>query len=111
MDCQLFQQPACRQQEGGAEDVECRVCDGDAGAGGGLIQQRRRKYCPHQAEHCQQDGHADHVEHQMNHSSAAGVFVRADRGQQSRHRRADVLSHDDGNGGGIADCAGGGKRL
>ena len=47
----------------------------------------------------------------MDDRRAAGVLIRADGGEHGGDGGADVLSHDDGDGGGIADRAGGGERL
>ena len=63
------------------------------------------------AEQGQQHHHADDVEHQVHHGGPVGVFVGAHGGQHGRDAGADVLAHDDGNGGGIADAAGDGQGL
>ena len=110
-DGELFKQTPGGQEHGGAEKVEGRMGNGDAGAGRGLVEQRRGERCSHYGEHRKQDDNADDVEHQMHHGGAARVFVRADGGEKRRHGRADVLAHDDGDRCGVAHRAGGGERL
>ena len=108
---ELFKKAARGQEHGGAENIEDRVCDGDARHGGGFIQQRGRKSCAHNAEDRQQHDNADDIEEKVNDRGAAGVFVRADGRQHGRDGRADVLAHDDGNGRSIAHRTRDGERL
>ena len=59
----------------------------------------------------QKDHDADDVEVEMDHGGAAGVLVRAHRGEQRRHTGADVLAHDDGDGAAVGDDTGGAQGL
>ena len=110
-DRQLFKPAARREKHGCAENIEGGVRQRDAVHGRRLVENLRREDQLDKAEERQNDRDADHVEHQMHHRRAAGVFIGADRGKHGRDRRADVLTHDDGNGGGIADGSGHGQRL
>ena len=47
----------------------------------------------------------------MHHGGPLGVFAGAHGGQQRRNSGADILAHDNGDGGGIADLSGQGQRL
>ena len=108
---ELFEQSSGGQKNGGAENVEQRMCNGDTGAGRGLVEQRRGEQGAYQCEYREQNNDADNVEHQMHRGGAARVFVRADGGEERRHGRADVLAHDDGDRRSVAHRAGGGERL
>ena len=110
-DRQLFEPAARREKHGCAENIEGGVRQRDAVHGCRLVENFRREDQLDKAEERQNDCDADHVEHQMHHRRAAGVFIGADRGKHGRDRRADVLPHDDGDGGGIADGSGHGQRL
>ena len=110
-DRQLFKPAARREKHGRTENVEGGVRQRDAVHGRRLVEDLRREDQLDKAEERQNDRDADHIEHQMHHRRAAGVFIGADRGKHGCDRRADVLTHDDGDGGGIADGSGHGQRL
>ena len=62
-------------------------------------------------EHGEEEGHADDVEVQVHHGSAAGVLVGTHRGDQRGDAGADVLAHDDGDGAAVGDNARRTERL
>ena len=80
--------------------------DSDAVHSGGFIENRRGKDGLYDIECDQQNNNADNVEHQVYRGGTFGVFRGADGGDNGRDARADILSHDDGNGGGVADLSG-----
>lgn len=80
--------------------------NGDTVHGGRPVQNSRGKQGLDHAVHRQQYHHADDVEHQVDHGGPAGVFIGAHGGQYGRDAGADVLTHDDRDGGGIADASG-----
>ena len=108
---ELFKKTARGQEHGSAENIECRVRHGDARHGGGFVQQRGRKGRAHDAEDRQQHDNADDIEEQVDDRGAAGILVCADRRQHGCDGRADVLTHDDGDGRGVAHRARDGERL
>ena len=110
-DGQLFQQTAAGQQHGRTDDVEAGVCDGDAVHGGALVEDARLEDGLEDAEHRQQHRHADDVEQQVYHGGAPCVLIGAHGGQQRRNAGADILAHDDGDGGGVADLSRDGQCL
>ena len=110
-DSQLLQQAAAGQQYGRTQDIEHRVGHSDTRHRRRIVQQYRGKDGLDDAEHRQQHRHADHIEHQMHHGRPLGVFVGADAGDQRRDAGTDVLAHDNGHRGGVADLAGRGQRL
>ncbi len=71
----FFQAVPGGQEHGGAEKVEGRMGNGDAGAGRGLVEQRRASAVRDYGEHRKQDDDADNVEHQMHHGGAARAFL------------------------------------
>ena len=62
-------------------------------------------------EHQRPDGHAQHVDEQVDKGCALAVEVGAQRRQQHRHRRADSDAHDDGERDLEGDSAGDGQGL
>ena len=108
---QLFQQTCRGQHQGCADDVEDRVADGDAQIGGALSQNSGGEQGVRQHKEGQAHNGADDVEHQMHHRRPPGVFSGAHAGQQRGDAGADVLTHDNGDGGGVGHGAGGGQRL
>ena len=80
--------------------------DGDAVHSGGFIENCRGKDGLYDTEYNQQNNNADNVEHQVYHGRPFGIFRGADGGDDGRDTGADILSHDDGNGGGVADLSG-----
>ena len=110
-DGQPFQNIRKGEQDEGSRDVESRVHDGDAPCGDGLIDKVEVHHSVQTVETGQKDHDADDVEVEMDHGGAAGVFVRAHRGEQRRHTGADVLAHDDGDGAAVGDDTGGAQGL
>ena len=84
---------------------------GDTVHSGGHLENRRGKDRLDDAERRQQYHHADDVEHQMHHGGALGVLIRPHGGQQRGDAGADILPHNDGDGGGIADLPRDRQRL
>ena len=110
-DGQPFQNIRKGEQDEGSRDVEGRVHDGNAPCGDGLIDKVEVHHSVQAVETGQKDHDADDVEVEMDHGGAAGVLVRAHRGEQRRHTGADVLAHDDGDGAAVGDDTGGAQGL
>ena len=108
---QLFQQTCRGQHQGCADDVEDRVADGDAQIRSAFSQNGRGEQGVRQHKEGQAHSGADDVEHQMHHCRPPGVLGGTHAGQQRGDAGADVLTHDNGDGGGIGHGAGGGQRL
>ena len=108
---QLFQQTRHGQQQRRAEDIEDGVHDGNAHLVDAAAQHWDIHKAAHHLKHCQPHHGADDIEGEMHRRGAAGVAVGADGRQQRRDAGADVLPHDDGNGGAEGDLTGGGHRL
>ena len=108
---QLFQQTRHGQQQRCAEDIEDGVHDGNAHLVDAAAQHRNINQTAHHLKHRQPDHGADDIEGKMHHCCPTGVAVGADGRQQRRDAGADVLPHDDGNGGAEGDLTGGGHRL
>ena len=107
----LFKKAARGQEDRRAEKVERRVRDGDAVHRGGFVQKRGSERRAHDAKEREQHHNANDIEKEVHNGGTLGVFVRADRGDHGRDGGADVLAHDDGDGGGVAHRAGDGERL
>ena len=108
---QLLQQPGEREEQGGTEDVKDTVDDGDAQLVDGSAEEGEVDHGVDAVKHGQPDRRADDVEHQVDHRGAAGVLVGPHRGQHGRDAGADVLAHDDGDGGPIGHLPRGRERL
>ena len=110
-DGQLFQRAVERQQNGRCNDVENRMNDGDTEGIGRGVKEAEADQCMQAVEPAQEDDGADDVEIEMDERRTLGVFVCTGRGDQSRDGGADVLAHDDRNGGGVGDSTRAGQRL
>ncbi len=62
-------------------------------------------------EHHQEEYRADHIKKQVDEGGALGVFAGPRAGEQGSQGGADVLAHDEGDGGIVANGAGGRQRL
>ena len=108
---QLLQQRGHGHENGHAQQVKGGVDHGDARQGGRLSQNGRGQNRPNDGISRQQHRRADHIEGQVDECGTLGVLIGPHRGQQRRDAGADVLAHDDGNGGAIAHLTGDGQRL
>ena len=108
---QLLQQIAGGQQNRGAKNVEDGMANRNAQIGCAGAQNGGRENPVNQQEQNQADGGTQNIEQQMDNGSPLGVLGGTHGGQHSGHAGTDILTHDDGDGSGIADGAGGGQRL
>ena len=108
---QLFQLLGEGQQQAGGENIEDGVAHGDAGGGNGGSQELEAHNGVGTVEQHQADGGTDEVEGGVDGGDLLCVAVDADGADDRSNGGADVLAHDDGNGGAVADGAGEGQGL
>ena len=105
-DGQLFQHPVEGQQHQRGDHIKGRVNDGNAHHTHGIMDNFKMQEGVQRVERSQEQGHADHVEIQVNKGGPLGVFAGAHAGDHGRNAGADVLAHNDGNGTAVGDRTG-----
>ena len=99
------------QQDRGGDHVEHGMHNGNAEGVGGFVKEAKADDGVQPVEPQQEHHGADEVEIQVDKGGALGVFVGARAGDQRRDGGADVLTHNDGHGGGKGDRPRGAERL
>ena len=106
-----LQQSRRWKQQHRTQQVESRVDNGHPRQGHGPVQNGRSRQRLHQPEHPQPDTRPGQVEQQMHQSRPPGAVAGPHGGQHRRHAGADVLAHDDGDGGPHRHLSAGGQGL
>ena len=98
----FFQQAGHWEQQCCTENIKHRVAHSNTQISCGRTQQPGLEQCRYQREYGQPNDSTDNVKGKMNVGSALRIFVRAKGRKQCCHASADVLTHNNRDGSGIA---------